>query len=67
VLSGGGACIHGLKDILSQKHDIEFKVNDAIQQVDRVDNLFEDAGDNADKVGPLLTVALGLALRREAD
>ena len=28
--------------------------------------LFEESGDNVEKVGPLLTVALGLALRREA-
>jgi type IV pilus assembly protein PilM len=65
ILSGGGARIPGLKDILSEKHEIEFKVNDAIGQIDRTDNLFEEAGDNMDQVGPLLTVALGLALRRE--
>ncbi len=67
ILSGGGACIPGLQEILSEKHDIEFKVNDAIHNIDRVDNLFEDAGDELSQVGPLLTVALGLALRREAN
>jgi type IV pilus assembly protein PilM len=67
ILSGGGARIPGLRDILSEKHDMDFKVNDAINQISRTDNLFEDAGDDLDKVGPLLTVALGLALRREGE
>jgi len=67
VLSGGGACIPGLRDVLSEKHDTEFKVGDAVGRIARVDNLFEDAGDDAVKVGPVLTVALGLALRRGAE
>ena len=67
ILSGGGARIPGLKEILSEKHDIEFKVNRAISQIERTDNLFEDAGDDMERVGPLLTVALGLALRREGE
>jgi type IV pilus assembly protein PilM len=67
ILSGGGARIPGLKEILSEKHDMEFRVNDAINQIERTDNLFEDAGDDMERVGPLLTVALGLALRREGE
>ena len=67
ILSGGGACVPGLRDVLAEKHDIEFRVNDAVSRIDRVDNLFEDAGDDVGKIGPLLTVALGLALRRESD
>lgn len=67
ILSGGGARIPGLKDILSEKHNIEFKVNNAINRIDRAENLFEDAGDQMERVGPLLTVALGLALRREGE
>lgn len=67
ILSGGGARIPGLKDILSEKHDMEFKINDAINRIGRTDNLFEDAGDDLEQVGPLLTVALGLALRREGE
>jgi len=65
VLSGGGACIPGLREILAQKHDIEFRINDAFERIDRAEDLFEGSDDSADKVGPLLTVALGLALRRE--
>ena len=67
ILSGGGACVPGLKEVLAEKHDMEFRINDAVSRIDRVDNLFEDAGDDIGKVGPLLTVALGLALRREAE
>jgi type IV pilus assembly protein PilM len=67
VSSGGGARIPGLRDILSEKHEIDFKVNEAISRIDRTDNLFEDAGEDMEKVGPLLTVALGLALRREGE
>jgi type IV pilus assembly protein PilM len=66
VLSGGGACVPYLRDILAEKHGIDFTVNKAVAQIERTEGLFEAAGDDVAKVGPLLTVALGLALRREA-
>jgi type IV pilus assembly protein PilM len=66
VLSGGGACVPFLREILSEKHDIEFSINNAVARMDRSEGLFEGHGDQAEKVAPLLTVALGLALRREA-
>lgn len=66
VLSGGGACVPFLREILSEKHEIEFTVNDAVARMDRAEGVFETQGDNAEKIAPLLTVALGLALRREA-
>jgi type IV pilus assembly protein PilM len=66
VLSGGGACVPFLREILSEKHEIDFTVNDAVARMDRAEGLFEAHGDNPEKVAPLLTVALGLALRREA-
>ena len=66
VLSGGGACVPFLREILSEKHQIDFTVNNAVARMDRAEGLFEEHGDNAEKVAPLLTVALGLALRREA-
>lgn len=65
IISGGGARIPGLREILSEKHDIEFRINDSINRVDHAENLFESTGDDPSRVGPLLTVALGLALRRE--
>ncbi|MDH5268942.1 MAG: type IV pilus assembly protein PilM [Candidatus Krumholzibacteria bacterium] len=66
VLSGGGACVPFLREILSEKHEIDFTVNDAVARMDRAEGLFEEHGENPEKVAPLLTVALGLALRREA-
>ncbi|HET6462407.1 MAG TPA: type IV pilus assembly protein PilM [Candidatus Krumholzibacteria bacterium] len=66
VLSGGGACVPFLRDILSEKHGIEFAVNKAVSQIECGEGLFEGSGDSVEKVGPLLTVALGLALRRGA-
>ena len=66
VLSGGGACVPFLRDILSEKHGIDFTVNKAVSQIECSEGLFEGSGDNVEKVGPLLTVALGLALRRGA-
>jgi type IV pilus assembly protein PilM len=66
ILSGGGACVPYLREILSEKHGIEFTVNRAVAQIERNEGLFETGGDDVEKVGPLLTVALGLALRREA-
>jgi hypothetical protein len=56
-----------LREILSEKHEIDFSVNHAVAQVERADGLFEGNGDDAEKIAPLLTVALGLALRREAN
>jgi type IV pilus assembly protein PilM len=66
VLSGGGACVPFLRDILSEKHGIDFTVNKSVSQIERAEGLFEGTGDDVEKVGPLLTVALGLALRRGA-
>jgi type IV pilus assembly protein PilM len=67
ILSGGDACVPFLREILSEKHEIDFSVNHAVAQVERADGLFEGNGDDAEKIAPLLTVALGLALRREAN
>jgi len=67
ILSGGGACVPGLKEILSERHEVEFKTNTALSRIARSEDLFENTGEDIEKVGPLLTVALGLALRREAN
>jgi type IV pilus assembly protein PilM len=67
ILSGGGACVPGLKETLSQRHEVQFKTNNAISRIARSEDLFENTGEDIEKVGPLLTVALGLALRREAN
>jgi type IV pilus assembly protein PilM len=64
ILSGGGACVPGLKEILAERHEVEIGTNEAVSRVERGEDLFMD--EEAEGVGPLLTVALGLALRREA-
>ncbi|NIM19525.1 MAG: type IV pilus assembly protein PilM [Candidatus Latescibacteria bacterium] len=65
ILSGGGARLPWLREILSEKHGIEFKVNDAVARMDRAENMSEEDAIELEKVGPLLTVSMGLALRRE--
>ena len=67
VMSGGGARIPWLRDILSEKHGMEFKINDCVNGVQHDENLQTDTVDDLDKVAPLLTVSLGLALRREGN
>jgi type IV pilus assembly protein PilM len=65
VLSGGGARIPWLREILSAKHDIELKINDSLSGIERDESLSES--DDLDRVSPLLSVSLGLALRREGN
>ena len=65
VLSGGGACVPFLREILAEKHGIEFSLNTSVSRMTRAEGVFEGSGADLEKVGPLLTVALGLALRRE--
>jgi type IV pilus assembly protein PilM len=65
ILSGGGARLPWLREILSEKHEIEFKINDAVAQLKRAESLSEADAAELDRVGPLLTVSMGLALRRE--
>jgi len=64
ILSGGGAKLPWLRDILSEKHDIEFKLNDAVAKMNKADDLSEEDTGELEKVAPLLTVSMGLALRR---
>lgn len=67
VLSGGGARIPWLRDILGEKHDVEFKINDSVGKIRRDDALAVDEEQNLERVAPMLTVSLGLALRREGN
>ena len=67
VLSGGGARIPWLLEILSEKHNIEFKMNNSVTSIAQDDALMSNSVDELEQVAPLLTVSLGLALRREED
>ena len=64
ILSGGGAQLPWLKDILSEKHEIEFKLNDAVARIEKSDEMSQEDVAELEKVAPLLTVSMGLALRR---
>jgi len=64
VLSGGGARIPFLKDILSEKHNIEFSVLNPLMGVDYEEGVFAEYEDNIEEIAPLLTVSVGLALRK---
>jgi Tfp pilus assembly PilM family ATPase len=64
VLSGGGARIPFLKDILSEKHDMEFSVLNPLLGVDYEEGVFAEYGDQIEDIAPLLTVGVGLALRK---
>jgi type IV pilus assembly protein PilM len=67
ILSGGGACVPGLKENLAERHDVDIVTNEAVSRIMKSEDLFEAEGEGVEKVGPLLTVALGLALRREGN
>jgi type IV pilus assembly protein PilM len=64
ILSGGGARVPGLREFLSEKHGVEFKVNDSVSKVQQDDKLDSEAAGDLEKLAPMLTVSLGLALRR---
>ena len=67
ILSGGGARIPGLREILSEKHGVEFKVNDSVSRIRPDDRMDPDAAAELERLAPMLTVSLGLALRREGN
>ena len=64
ILSGGGARIPFLKEILSEKHDIEFSIHDPLACVEYEEGVFEEYGEDLEAMAPLLTVGIGLALRK---
>jgi len=64
VLSGGGARIPFLKDVLSEKHDIEFSILNPLLGVDYEEGVFAEYEDEIEDIAPLLTVGVGLALRK---
>lgn len=64
VLSGGGARIPFLKEILSEKHGIDFSVHNPLDGLDYDEGVFGGYEDEIDSIAPLLTVGIGLALRK---
>lgn len=64
VLSGGGAHIPFLKDILTEKHGIKISVHNPLDGIEWDEGVFGEYGDDLDSLAPLLTVGIGLALRK---
>lgn len=64
VMSGGGGRVPWLREILADKHQIDFKLNDSLSAFSQADSLISEGMEELEKVAPLLTVALGLALRK---
>ncbi len=64
VLSGGGAHIPFLKDIISEKHGIELSIHNPLEGIDYEEGVFGEYEEDLEKIAPLLTVGIGLALRK---
>jgi len=64
VLSGGGANIPYLKDILSEKHGIELSIHNPLAGIAFEEGVFGEHEARIDSIAPLLTVGIGLALRK---
>jgi len=63
-LSGGGAHIPYLREILSEKHGIEFSVHNPLDGVEWDEGIFGEYEEDLDSLAPLLTVGIGLAMRK---
>ena len=64
ALSGGGAHIPFLREILSEKHGIEFSIHNPLDGVEWDEGIFGEYEEDLDSLAPLLTVGIGLALRK---
>jgi type IV pilus assembly protein PilM len=64
ALSGGGAHIPYLREILSEKHGIEFSIHNPLDAVEWDEGIFGEFEEDLDSLAPLLTVGIGLALRK---
>jgi type IV pilus assembly protein PilM len=64
ALSGGGAHIPYLREILSEKHGIDFSIHNPLDGVEWDDGIFGEYEEDLDSLAPLLTVGIGLALRK---
>lgn len=62
VLSGGGAQLPGLKEHLAESYEVPAEIADPLKNLDYVEGVFGD--DDPEKIGPMLTVSVGLALRK---
>jgi type IV pilus assembly protein PilM len=61
LISGGSARVPGLAEFLQARHQVPVEIVNPLQRLLVDSDLFD--GDSPDSVGPVLTVAIGLALR----
>ncbi len=66
-LSGGGARIPFLKEILAEKHGMDFSIHNPLEGIDYDEGVFGEYEEELDKIAPLLTVGIGLALRKAGE
>ncbi len=64
VLSGGGANIPFLKDILAEKHGMTISIHNPLAGIECEEGVFGEHEAEIDAIAPLLTVGIGLALRK---
>ncbi len=67
VLSGGGAHVPFLKEIISEKHGVEISVHNPLEGIEYEEGVFGEYEQQLDKITPLLTVGIGLALRKAGE
>jgi type IV pilus assembly protein PilM len=67
VLSGGGAHIPFLKEILAEKHGVDISVHNPLEGIEYDEGIFAVQGEDLEKITPLLTVGIGLALRKAGE
>jgi type IV pilus assembly protein PilM len=64
VLSGGGANIPFLKEILAEKHSVELSIHNPLAGIEYEAGVFGEHEAEIERIAPLLTVGIGLALRK---
>ena len=62
LLSGGGARVEGLRDILAEKMGVPVELTDPMKRISYDETLFNS--DEVNQLGPQLAVGIGLALRK---
>lgn len=67
VLSGGGAKIPKLEEMLAEKHGVGFRIANPLASLRYGEEVFANTAMSIEDLSPLLTVGVGLALRREGD
>jgi type IV pilus assembly protein PilM len=62
LISGGGSRLSGLKELLTDKFNVPTEIANPVSRLNYDPSLFE--GGDSSKEAPMLTVAIGLALRK---